>query len=145
MATLDETGERSSSIAPVSGLVPMIHVADVERSIEFYRLLGFEVGNKVPPVGRLQWAWLYAPKVAEWRHGPNLMLTRSECAINVDAQQVLFYLYAAHLASLRNDLLLKGLKAGEISYPEYLPQGEFRMEDPDGYCLMIAQSGPDTP
>lgn len=145
MSTQDETGERSSSAPPVSGLVPMIHVADVERSIEFYRLLGFEVGNKVPPAGPAHWAWLYAPKVDDWRHGPNLMLTRSECAINADAQQVLFYLYAAHLVSLRNDLLLKGLKAGEISYPEYLPQGEFRMQDPDGYCLMIAQSGPNTP
>ncbi len=146
MSTQDETHERtSSSTAPVRGLVPMIHVYDVERSIEFYRLLGFEVGNKVPPGGRLHWAWLYAPKVPEWRHGPNLMLTRSECAINADAQEVLFYLYATRLTSLRNDLLLKGLKASEISYPEYLPQGEFRMQDPDGYCLMIAQSGPDTP
>jgi hypothetical protein len=31
--------------APITGLVPMIHVANVERSAEFYRLLGFEVGN----------------------------------------------------------------------------------------------------
>ncbi|MGH9659972.1 MAG: VOC family protein [Bryobacteraceae bacterium] len=129
----------------MSGLVPMIHVADMERAIEFYRLLGFEVGNKVPPVGPLHWAWLYAPKVAEWRRGPNLMLTRSECAINADAQQVLFYLYATNLTSLRNDLVLKGLTAGEIRYPEYLPQGEFSIQDPDGYCLMIAQAGPDTP
>ena len=145
MSMQQETGEINSSIAPVSGLVPMIHVADVERSIEFYRLLGFEVGNKVPDVGRLHWAWLYAPKVADWRHGPNLMVARSESTITPDAQQVLFYLYAAHLAPLRNDLTHKGLKAGEISYPEYLPEGEFRMQDPDGYCLMIAQSGTNTP
>jgi len=32
--------------APISGLVPMIHVADVERSAAFYRLLGFEIGNQ---------------------------------------------------------------------------------------------------
>jgi hypothetical protein len=29
----------------------MIHVADVERSAAFYRLLGFEVGNAVPREG----------------------------------------------------------------------------------------------
>lgn len=123
----------------------MIHVADVERSIGFYRLLGFEVGNKVPPVGPVHWAWLYAPKVADWRRGPNLMLTRSECAINPNEQQVLFYVYATDLVALRAHLLTNGLKAGEISYPEYLPKGEFATQDPDGYCLMIAQSGPDTP
>ena len=48
--------------SPISGLVPMIHVAHVERSIEFYRLLGFEVGNKVPPTGPLHWAWLVCAK-----------------------------------------------------------------------------------
>ena len=37
--------------APISGLVPMIHVADVERSAAFYRLLGFEIGNAVPRGG----------------------------------------------------------------------------------------------
>lgn len=136
--------ERDKS-ALLRGLVPMIHVADVERSVEFYRLLGFEVGNKVPPTGRLHWAWLYTPKVAEWRHGPNLMLARSAHAIKVEAQEVLFYLYAADLPLLRHDLIAMGLKVGETRYPDYLPRGEFQMQDPDGYCLMIAQSGPDTP
>ena len=146
MSNQNETGEKTeSSTPPVRGLVPMIHVADVERSIEFYRRLGFEVGNKVPRVGRLNWAWLYAPKVADWRYGPNLMFVRSESDINQGEQKVLFYLYATHLTSLRDDLLLSGLAPSEISYPEYLPRGEFSLQDPDGYCLMIAQSGPDTP
>ena len=144
MSTQDESNDTMGA-APVTGLVPMLHVADVERSIRFYRLLGFEVGNKVSRVGPLEWAWLYAPNAAEWRHGPNLMLTRSDCAIEPDAQQVLFYLYATQLAALRDELALAGVKAGEIEYPEYLPAGEFKMRDPDGYCLMIAQSGPDTP
>ncbi len=61
------------------------------------------------------------------------------------AKTVLFYLYAQNLKSLREELLAKGFAASEISYPEYLPEGEFRMEDPDGYTLMIAQSGSETP
>ena len=56
-----------SERAPISGLVPMIHVADVERSAEFYRLLGFEIGNYVPRAGPMHWAWLYAPKAADCR------------------------------------------------------------------------------
>jgi hypothetical protein len=123
----------------------MIHVADIELSVEFYRLLGFAVGNRVPPTGKIGWAWLYAPKVPDWRRGPNLMLTLSGSTIDADAQQVLFYLYAANLPLLRDDLLLKGLNPGEICYPDYLPKGEFKLLDPDGYCLMIAQSTSDTP
>jgi hypothetical protein len=130
---------------PISGLVPMVHVENVERSVEFYRLLGFEVGNKVPPAGPIHWAWLYSPAAADWKRGPNLMLTRSPCPIDAHAQEVLFYLYAAELKGLRNELLKKGISAGEISYPDYLPQGEFRLVDPDGYTLMIAQAGEDTP
>lgn len=144
MESVSETGPATES-APISGLVPMIHVADVERSAESYRLLGFEIGNYIPPAGPMHWAWLYAPKAADWKRGPNLMLTRSACPIDASAQEVLFYLYAADLESLRSTLLAKGVNAGETSYPDYLPNGEFRVQDPDGYTLMIAQSAADTP
>ena len=137
--------ESTAEPAPISGLVPMIHVAEMERSIAFYRLLGFEVGNYVPREGPMHWAWLYAPKAADWRRGPNLMLTRSARPVDAGAQDVLFYLYAADLKSLRNALLAKGVNAGEIDYPDYLPNGEFRVQDPDGYTLMIAQAAADTP
>lgn len=132
--------------APISGLVPMIHVADVERSAAFYRHLGFEIGNYVPRHGGpMGWAWLYAPNTADWRRGPNLMLSCSEETVDPSAQAVLFYLYAADLKALRDSLLAQGIAAGKITYPEYLPDGEFRVEDPDGYVLMIAQSANDTP
>ena len=133
------------SILTIRAIVPMIHVSSVERSAEFYRMLGFEIGNKVPPTGPMHWAWLYAPDAEDWKRGPNLMLTRSEHVIDSHAQQVLFYLYATDLVSIRSRLLETGVKAGEISYPEYLPEGEFRIEDPDGYCLMVAQAGDRTP
>jgi catechol 2,3-dioxygenase-like lactoylglutathione lyase family enzyme len=131
--------------APISGLVAMIHVADVERSAGFYRLLGFDIGNFVPAEGPLHWAWLHAPQAPDWKRGPNLMLTRSARPIDAGAQDVLFYLYAADLEALRSQLLAAGIEAGAISYPEYLPNGEFRVQDPDGYTLMIAQSAVDTP
>ena len=133
-------------ILPISGLVPMIHVADVERSAAFYRHLGFEIGNHVPrDGGSMEWAWLYAAKAADWKRGPNLMLTRSGEPVDPRAQAVLFYLYAADLKALRAALLAQAIAVGEIAYPEYLPDGEFRVVDPDGYVLMIAQSARDTP
>jgi catechol 2,3-dioxygenase-like lactoylglutathione lyase family enzyme len=123
----------------------MIHVADVERSAAFYRLLGFEIGNRVPKTGRPQWAWLYSPGAPDWRRGANLMLARTGRPLQPEAQDVLFYLYASDLVALREKLLLEGLKPGEIKYPDYLPKGEFALQDPDGYGLMIAQAADDTP
>jgi catechol 2,3-dioxygenase-like lactoylglutathione lyase family enzyme len=135
----------SQAVAPISSLVPMIHVADVERSVEFYRRLGFEVGNRVPESGPMHWAWLYSPTFADWKRGPNLMLVRTSCPIGDHEQEALFYLYASDLFALRDELLAATITAGEIDYPEYLPKGEFRVLDPDGYTLMIAQSTEGTP
>ena len=134
-----------SKAVALTGLVPMIHVADVERSIEFYKKLGFEVGNSVPRSGPKHWAWLYCPAVENWKNGANLMVTRTARPLNADAQDVLFYLYVSDLVALRDDLIAKGVKVSEISYPEYLPKGECRVNDLDGYCVMVAQAGPDTP
>ena len=130
---------------PVTGLVPMIRVLNVERSVEFYQLLGFMVGNRVPREGPMNWAWLFAPNAPDWRRGPNLMLSRSEGPIDPAVRRVLFYFYATDLVALRGELVSAGLSPGPISYPEYLPKGELAIQDPDGYCLMIAQSNDDTP
>ena len=70
----------------------------------------------------------------------HLMLTRSARPMNAGAQDVLFYIYSAALVAYRNDLISRGVEVGEISYPEYMPEGEFRIDDPDGYCLLIGQS-----
>src|SRR5258708_6267803 len=54
VAAVSDTAQR----ARLASLVPMAHVADVRKSVEFYQLLGFEVKNTVENEGRLQWAWL---------------------------------------------------------------------------------------
>lgn len=132
-------------IASISAVVAMIRVETIARSAAFYRLLGFEIGNYVLRVGPMHWAWLYSVKADDWKRGPNLMLTRCSRAIDPAAQEVLFYLYAKDLKSVRDVLLANGVAAGDICYPEYLPDGEFKVSDPDGYTLMIAQGGADTP
>jgi catechol 2,3-dioxygenase-like lactoylglutathione lyase family enzyme len=134
--------------APVRSIVAMIRVADVMTSAKFYRNLGFEIGNAVPrECPPFHWAWLYQPKAPNWKTGANLMLVSGEVPGTAEsrAETVLFYLYAQDLKSLREELLAEGFRASEISYPEFLPEGEFRLLDPDGYTLMIAQSGHDTP
>ena len=140
MATSD-----SAALTPITGLVPMIRVSDVERSAVFFRLLGFEIGNKVPRTGNPHWAWLYQPKAESWKRGANLMLVTGERPPKPDAYEVLYYLYATDLVATREQLMAAGVKVSEISHPEYLPAGEFSTEDPDGHRLMIAQSADDTP
>jgi catechol 2,3-dioxygenase-like lactoylglutathione lyase family enzyme len=61
----EDNQEIEERIVPVSGLVPMLPVLDVERSVAFYKLLGFAVGNRLPRNGPMHWAWLYAPNVPE--------------------------------------------------------------------------------
>ena len=46
---------------------------------------------------------------------------------------------------MKRSEIAKEIKVSEISYPDYLPKGEFRIDDPDGYCVMVAQAGPNTP
>ena len=144
MAEHDEK-EMGKGVMPVTGLVPMIAVQDVERSAEFYALLGFALGNRVPRQGRMNWAWLYAPNAPDWRRGPNLMLSRADHEIDPVAKGVFFYLYATDLVGLRAELISAGKDPGPIKYPEYLPKGEFAVQDPDGYRLMVAQNDDDTP
>ena len=117
----------------LASLVPMAHVADVQKAVEFYQLLGFEVKNTVENEGRLQWAWL--------RNGDaDFMLARSARPMNAEAQDVLFYLYAPDVARYREELESKGVKVGPLKYPFYSPRGEFRVDDPDGYALFVSHA-----
>lgn len=45
---------------------------------------------------------MYSVNADDWKHGPNLMVTQSSHAINANAQEVLFYLYALDLKTVRD-------------------------------------------
>ncbi len=83
--------------------------------------------------GQLQWAWLQ-------NGGAHLMIARSARPMNPAAQDVLFYIYAADVVAYRAELESKSVKVGPLEYPFWSPRGEFRVEDPDGYTLMVAHT-----
>ncbi len=116
-------------------LVPMAFVADVERSIAFYRHLGFEVGNTFAPEGATKpsWAWLQSGDA-------QLMLAVASEAVVAEQQAVLFYVYTDDVAAARVSLIEAGLGPGEITTPFYAPRGEFRLVDPDGYVIMVTHT-----
>lgn len=127
----------------------MAHVADVEASLKFYELFGFITESRLQHGGQTRWAML-ASKEAR------LMLAASSGPIAAEQQAILFYLYSPDVAGLRSYLLKNGLFDGgeycgqagpnngrrvvfEVTRPEYMPEGEIRVSDPDGYCLLIGQ------
>jgi catechol 2,3-dioxygenase-like lactoylglutathione lyase family enzyme len=121
--------------AKVSGLIPMAFAADLQRSVDFYKLLGMEVrGSLRHSSGELQWVDLACQQA-------QLMLSRASDPVIPGHQAVLFYLYSPDLIGLREHLLAAGVKASPITYPDYMPKGEIRAEDPDGYVLLIGQAG----
>ena len=123
--------------SPVSGLVPFVHVAYVERSIAFYRLLGFEAEDTYAPDGRPVWAALRSEDA-------RLMVAEAGTPIRARDQAVLFYLYARDLDALRDYLVAHGATPGEIVDGTPGPRQEMRVTDPDGYYLMVAQVDDET-
>jgi hypothetical protein len=119
----------------ITGLTPMAHAADVQRSVDFYKLLGMEVrGSLRNPSGQLQWVHLACDQA-------DLMFARASEPVIAGQQAVLFYLYSPDLVALREHLVARGVKVSPIKYPDYMPKGEIRVDDPDGYCLLIGQAG----
>jgi predicted enzyme related to lactoylglutathione lyase len=120
--------------AQTRSLVAFAHVASVERSIAFYADLGFTVVNTVSQEGQsmLGWAWLESEKA-------NLMVGLADGPVDPAQQAILFYLYFNDIKQARAALVSRGHAPGEIGYPFYMPGGECRLEDPDGYVLMLAQ------
>jgi hypothetical protein len=116
----------------VSGLVPFVHVEDVERSIAFYYHLGFIVASIYTYRGTSVWAELRS-------EGAELMVSTDGDSVDSAGQGVLFYLYSDDLAALRKQLLAEGIHVGEIVDGTPGPPQEMRLTDPDGYVLMVAQ------
>lgn len=119
--------------AKVSYATPMMHVAEIERSIRFYELLGF---TTVDTDGRkpLEWARLHC-------EGGAVMFLRAERPVEASAQAVMLYAYTPDLAGLREQLLAGGVKVSAIGYPEYMPSGKININDPDGYHIEVAHWG----
>jgi catechol 2,3-dioxygenase-like lactoylglutathione lyase family enzyme len=119
----------------IKALIPMAHVADVQRSVDFYNLLGFEaIAIGKHDNGHCYWAHVKSGKA-------HLMFAADSESVGVDKEStVVLYLYADDLIKLREELVAKGVKVSEITYPFYMQKGEVCLNDPDGYVVLIGQS-----
>ena len=116
-------------------LVALAYVADVRRSMAFYELIGFEVGNTHTPDDEEEPVWA----ALESSHAA-LMLSKASAPVVPEQQAVLFYLYFDDIVATHAALAAQGLPVGALSFPFYCPKGEFRLVDPDGYVLMLTHT-----
>jgi len=124
---------------PIEGLTAYAHVADVQRSVDFYRRLGLELRNSHEEDGRLVWAFVTSPAADPNDAGARLMVALADGAVEPSQQAVLFYCWSPDVEALHAELRDAGVVVGAIEYPFYMPAGEFRMVDPDGYVLLVGQ------
>ena len=54
-------------------------------------------------------------------------------------QAVLFCCWSPDVEAFHAELRDAGIVVGAIEYPFYMPAGEFRVVDPDGYVLLVGQ------
>mgnify|MGYP000844960150 FL=1 len=117
-------------------ITAMAHVRDVAASAAWYEKLGFAMEHQYAPEGEPCWAWLSAGP-----GGAQLMLTKANPPVDPHSQGVLFYLYYDDVQAAHAQAGAAGFRPGELSYPFYCPKGEFRLTDPDGYCLVCTHAG----
>lgn len=114
-------------------LTPMLHVAEIEKSIQFYERLGFVTveTDHCAPIG---WARLSC-------EGAALMFLRADVPVVGVGKGVMFCMYTPDLVGLREQLIAAGVKVPPINKPPYMPSGEVQMTDPDGYSVLISHWG----
>jgi len=124
---------------PIDSLTAYAHVADVARSVSFYRLLGLEVQSTHESEGVLVWALVARTGDPDGKADARLMLALASGPIDAGSQAVLFYCWTPDVAGLHDELAAAGVTVGDVAYPFHMPSGEFRVEDPDGYVLLVGQ------
>jgi len=113
---------------------PMLHVADIRRSLAFYQWLGFETIDTQGEGEQLGWARAHC-------EGGALMFLAQEPG-HPAPPALMLVMYTPDLPALRQHLLDQGIEVSEIKYPGYMPSGEVCLRDPDGNFLSINQWGP---
>ena len=124
---------------PIHSLTPYAHVADIDRSIEFYGRLGLEVQNSHVDDGVLAWAFLSTPTHDRRVSGARLMVAAADRPIDTSKQGVLFYCWTDDARALHAELEAAAIDVGEIQHPFYMRAGEFEVIDPDGYVVLVGQ------
>ena len=119
--------------AAVHKVIPYLHVADVEAGSAFYRLLGLEEVQSQGDDRGKYWSFLMCGQAS-------VMLARASEPVVPEQQAALLYMYSHDLAQLVSALAEQGV-VGAVTHPDHMPAGELRLQDPDGYVVLVGQHG----
>jgi predicted enzyme related to lactoylglutathione lyase len=120
-------------VVTAGSLTVLLTVREIERSIAFYSLLGFETIDVERADGRMVWARIHCEG-----GGAIMFVVGGE---EEDRQRAHMYLYTEDLPALKNRIEEAGVEAGEIYRPHYMPSGEICITDPDGNVILIGHWG----
>lgn len=125
----------------LNALHPMLSVADINNSLEFYeRALGFERLNTDKELEEWKWAHIKSGNVA-------LMLSQSGSPVHPEGEHdfnVLFYFYPDDVEALHAKLSEAGFPVTELTVTFY-GMKEFLLKDPDGHLLSFGQHSDEPP
>jgi len=132
-----------------SDVTPNLVVADVARSLAFYRdVLGFSLVTTVPDAAPFAFAWMQRDGVSVFLN--SLESVRAEhaelAARPIGGTASLFIVLQADTIAAGVDAMLAGI-AGRARVlmelkNQFYGMREFAIEDPDGYLIIFAQELP---
>jgi len=125
---------RDAMTAKAGYSTPMLHVAEIEKSIRFYELLGFTTID-TEGCAPLAWARLHC------EDGSAVMLLRAEHPVDASAQALILYMYTPDLGGLRDRVPTYASGALMRPHPvDYLGKAGTRLRDM-GFRQMKMQCG----
>jgi hypothetical protein len=115
----------------VESVVPVLYVADVERSRDFYGVFGFVEQRSGGQAGS-RWCYL------QCRDHTMLLAAVQPLLITVELP-LLLYLYVEDLEAATAALVAAGYPVELTGYPDHAPGGEARTKDCDGNVVLVGQ------
>ncbi|HEX9164144.1 MAG TPA: VOC family protein [Thermoanaerobaculia bacterium] len=117
---------------PFESLVPLVHVRNVPASIAFYERLGYTVAYsyKADNEKELSWAFLKSG-------GASMMLGLATAPVAAAQQSIVPAMYVTDVDAKHRELTAAGVTVGPVEKPFFRPQGQFRVQDPDGYVILV--------
>jgi hypothetical protein len=118
----------------IKSFTPYLYVTNLEESIAFYNLIGLQVTNRRYENDELVWLTMTSDddKI-------KIMLRKVAGPIIADHQDIFFYCHTANIKLLIKTLDDNKIARGKLQRPDYMPAGQCRVEDPDGYVLLIGE------
>jgi uncharacterized glyoxalase superfamily protein PhnB len=128
-----------------SDVTPNLVVADVERSLAFYKdVLGFSVTATVPEAGPFVFAWMQRDGVSVFLNSVASVQENAALASRqVGGSNTLYIVVEADSPAAGVDALFASIgsraRANMGLTDQFYGMREFGIEDPDGYVIFFAQ------